>query len=300
MILYKKSTSCAHRRRVWRNGQYVCADCGVILDERVEEAPWRDMYVSRDGKSMPRVGPPMMPGIGPIYSQIETSGRDHSGKWLSAGKRMEMLRLKDLQRRVVDTPYNRTLTRAKDLIEWLRSEFESPKHVSETALLFFVQYKKKSGKKRIKSIKYVAMAAFYAACKVANLPITSREISARTGVRETIIEKYYNELKRVLKISNEKLSVPPEAFVDKIVGQLRLPTKVDVLAKYLIKKAKELGLTSGRSKSGIAGAATYIAARVYDVGVTQEDIARVVNVTPVTIRQRSRDFMERINIIIKF
>ena len=62
--------------------------------------------------------------------------------------------------------------------------------------------------------------------------------------------------------------------------------------------AKEQKLTSGRGPTGIAAAASYIASVLTGERKTQREIAEIAQVTEVTIRNRYKELVERLQFII--
>jgi transcription initiation factor TFIIB len=58
-------------------------------------------------------------------------------------------------------------------------------------------------------------------------------------------------------------------------------------------------LTSGRGPTGIAAAATYIASVLAGEKRTQREIAEIANVTEVTIRNRYKELLDRLEICVK-
>jgi len=63
--------------------------------------------------------------------------------------------------------------------------------------------------------------------------------------------------------------------------------------------AKLLRLTSGRGPTGIAAAATYIASFLAGEKKTQREVATIANVTEVTIRNRYKELMDKLEIKVK-
>jgi len=57
-------------------------------------------------------------------------------------------------------------------------------------------------------------------------------------------------------------------------------------------------LTSGRGPTGIAAAATYIASVLAGERRTQREIAEVANVTEVTIRNRYKELLDKLEITV--
>ena len=60
--------------------------------------------------------------------------------------------------------------------------------------------------------------------------------------------------------------------------------------------AEEVELTSGRGPAGIAAAALYVAALMNDEKKTQREVADIAGITEVTIRNRYKELIERLNL----
>ena len=58
----------------------------------------------------------------------------------------------------------------------------------------------------------------------------------------------------------------------------------------------ELRLTSGRGPTGLAAAVTYVASLLAGEHKTQREIAEVAKVTEVTIRNRYKELLEKVDI----
>ena len=57
-----------------------------------------------------------------------------------------------------------------------------------------------------------------------------------------------------------------------------------------------MGLTIGRDPLGLAAAAIYVAAIMNDCRVTQRDISQVSGVTEVTIRNRYKELVDKLDL----
>jgi transcription initiation factor TFIIB len=55
-------------------------------------------------------------------------------------------------------------------------------------------------------------------------------------------------------------------------------------------------LTSGRGPAGIAAAALYVAALINDEKKTQREVADVAGITEVTIRNRYKELLDRLDL----
>ena len=81
-------------------------------------------------------------------------------------------------------------------------------------------------------------------------------------------------------------------------NQLTMQGKVEEIAHKILATAKELKLTSGRGPTGIAAAASYIASVLTGERKTQREIAEIAQVTEVTIRNRYKELVERLQFVI--
>jgi transcription initiation factor TFIIIB Brf1 subunit/transcription initiation factor TFIIB len=64
----------------------------------------------------------------------------------------------------------------------------------------------------------------------------------------------------------------------------------------ILKKAEISELTSGRGPAGIAAAALYVAALLNDEKKTQREVADVAGITEVTIRNRYKELLDRLDL----
>ena len=63
-----------------------------------------------------------------------------------------------------------------------------------------------------------------------------------------------------------------------------------------MKRAEEVELTSGRGPAGIAAAALYVAALMNDEKKTQREVADIAGITEVTIRNRYKELIEKLDL----
>ena len=63
-----------------------------------------------------------------------------------------------------------------------------------------------------------------------------------------------------------------------------------------MKKAKKHDITSGKGPTGVAAAAIYVATVLLGEKRTQREVADIVGVTEVTIRNRYKELVEKLGI----
>jgi transcription initiation factor TFIIB len=77
---------------------------------------------------------------------------------------------------------------------------------------------------------------------------------------------------------------------------LKLSPKTQNDALKVLKQAESVELTSGRGPAGIAAAALYVAALMNDEKKTQREVADIAGITEVTIRNRYKELIEKLDL----
>jgi len=68
--------------------------------------------------------------------------------------------------------------------------------------------------------------------------------------------------------------------------------------KVVCMHARKLRLTSGRGGKGVAAASSYLASIVVGERRTQREVAEAIDITEVTVRNRYKEMMEKLLIVI--
>ena len=147
---------------------------------------------------------------------------------------------------------------------------------------------------RGRSIEGVAAASLYAACRQNKIPRTLQEISESARVDKKEIGRSYrfvaSRLNLVFNPTNAK------DYINRFVSELKLSPNVANKANEIISLAERKGLTSGRGPTGVAAAAIYLASIYYRERRTQRDIARISQVTEVTVRNRFKELITQLKL----
>jgi len=170
-----------------------------------------------------------------------------------------------------------------------------PKNMLETASVIY----RKAIKKHLtrgRSIQEMVVAAIYLACRQCGLVRTVEELSQASGINKKKVACNYRIL--VKKLNYSVPPVKPGKYIMRLSNQLELPGKVEEVAHKILKAAEKLRLTSGRSPKGVAAAASYIASTVVGEHRTQREFAEAADITEVTIRNRYKDIMKRLLIVV--
>jgi transcription initiation factor TFIIB len=211
---------------------------------------------------------------------------------MTAAERLDMYKLRKWQRRVrVSDATERNLAVALSELSKLASTLNLPKNLLETASVIY----RRAIKKRLirgRSIHNVTAAAIYMSCRQCGVPRTLDEIASASSLSKKDIGRSYRFMVRELETF-----VPPSTsrhYAARFSNKLIISGKAEAMAIRILETAAQMKLTSGRGPTGIAAAATYIAAVLTNERKTQREIAEIANVTEVTIRNRYKELLEKL------
>ncbi|MDI6798638.1 MAG: transcription initiation factor IIB [Candidatus Aenigmarchaeota archaeon] len=285
--------------RDYEVAEIVCMDCGFVVAAKIaDEGPeWRAFDGEQKAKRT-RVGAPLTYKIHDkgLSTMIDLHDRDARGKSLSPEQKAEAYRLRKWQYRMrVSGATERNLAFALSEITKTADKLNVPKNIVETASVIY----RKAAKKRSicgRPIQGVTAGAIYLACRQYGLARTLEEIAQASSVDK-------NEVGRNYRLLIEKLDypIPPfklDQYISRLSNQLSMQGRAEGIAHKVIRAARELRLTSGKSPAGIAAAASYIASVLTGERKTQEEIAREAQVTEVTIRNRYKELAEKLMYVV--
>ncbi len=274
-----------------KRGEVICKNCGLVLDENLVDIgqEWREFSGEEMGKR--RAGAPLTMtkhdmGTG---TQIGTSAEIYS---LPSSQRRKMMRLKQWHDRT-STSLERNLKYALVELKRIASILNIPVAIEEEAARIYNLAVRK-GLVRGRSMESVVVGAIYIASRQFNLPRSLNEICKLTGINKREVGKTYRFVARELGI--KLLPSGPADYIPKFANKLGFSASTQTKALEIIKKSKEVELTSGRGPTGLAAAALYVASLMTGEKRTQREIADVVGVTEVTIRNRYKEIIDRLEL----
>ena len=284
----------------FEQGELVCMNCGYVVDDKIADTgpEWR-AFNSEQRAKRTRVGAPLTYTIHDkgLSTLIDWNNHDTYKKNLQPKQANQIFMLRKWQRRIrVADASERNLAYALSEMSKLSSALNLPKNILETAAVFY----RKAVKKRLirgRSIQGVAAAAIYMACRKCNLARTLDEVAHVTYVGKKEIGRCYRFLAK--ELDEFVPPVFPAKYISKFSNQLTVLGKAENVASSIIETARSMRLTSGRGPTGIAAAATYIASSLAGEKKTQREVAAVANVTEVTIRNRYKELMDKLEIRVK-
>jgi len=274
-------------------GELICTECGMVIDEnRIDEsAEWRAFNAEEQEKKA-RAGQPLTYTKHDMGVSTEIGKGDGELYKVSGNKRAQYYRLRKWHKRLTKSK-DRNLGFALSELNSMISNLNLPESVhEETARLYEKAVDK--GLVRGRSMESIISAIIYIVARKQGTPRTLDEISDASGIEKREIGRAYRYVARELGL--RILPAKPQDYVPRFAGKLQLSGEVQARARQILKEARERDLLSGKGPTGLAAAALYIAAVLEGEKRTQREVADVVGVTEVTIRNRYKELAEKLGL----
>ncbi len=294
MGFVKKCPECGGINLFWNKekGEIVCKDCGLVVEEKMIDfdQEWRSFDAEESDRKR-RAGAPM------TYTQYDKGlGTDIGHKsdiyQLKGRNKNKFMRLRKWQQRI-STAIERNLKLALSELKRVSSFLKLSSSVEEEASKIYTMAVQK-GLVRGRSMESVVAGALYAACRRFELPRTLDELSEASGIERKEIGRTYRFITRELCITI--LPSNPADYIARFASALRLTAETQSKSVEIIEQAQKVELTSGRGPTGIAAAALYVAALINGEKRTQREVADVAGVTEVTIRNRYKELLDKLDL----
>jgi transcription initiation factor TFIIB len=278
-----------------QHGETVCPKCGLVATEaEIDFGPeWRAFDGDRSGV---RVGAPrteLLHDYG-LSTPFSRSNKDAYGRRISAKRHYEMARMRRLHSRsTFKSGADRNVAKAITFVQGISDRLGIPQPITEQGVRL---YRKATEADLIRgrSIDAMAVAALYAASRLSGYPRNPDEMAEASGVDRRTLLRCHRVL--VNKLRLKPTSPHATDFLARIASDLELPAFVEGHARDMLRRADELGITSGRSPTGLAASAIYVASHEQGHPRTQKRVSEVSGVTEVTIRNRARELAKMLKV----
>ncbi|MFH1401134.1 MAG: transcription initiation factor IIB [Nanoarchaeota archaeon] len=290
----KKCPECGGINLFWNQdkGEIICKDCGLVVEEKMVDfdQEWREFDADAAARKR-RTGAPIS------YTQFDQGlgtdvGRKADLYNLDGKNKNKFFRLRKWQQRI-STAIERNLKLALAELKRVSSYLKLPSSVEEEASRIYTLAVQK-GLVRGRSMESVVSGALYAACRRHDVPRTLDELSEASGIEKKEIGRTYRFITRELGI--KILPSNPADYIARFASALKLNPETQSRSVEIIENAQGVELTSGRGPTGIAAAALYVAALINGEKRTQREVADVAGVTEVTIRNRYKELLDKLDL----
>ena len=285
------------------SGDLVCADCGLVLDDRIIDtrSEWRT-FANEDGDDPSRVGSVTNPILDGITEQLESRIAVRDG---GTGASRDLIRTMTRS----SAPRERSILEAFDSIQNKCDSIHLPRTVSDTAKQ---AYRRVEQEKllRGKHTDAVIAAAIYIACRVNRVPRTFPEVCALTSARKQQVARCFREMKEAFglnatgtgSVEDESAGTPGGAplglamgatdLVARYCNHLGLDMSIVRVTEAVTARIHELGYLAGRSPITIAAASIYLVTTLVNEPRTARRISVTAGVSDVTIKHSFKELLK--------
>ncbi len=294
MSFVKKCPECGSSNIMFNadKGEAICRSCGLVIEEKMIDfgQEWREFDHDQAAKRR-RTGAPLS------YTKFDRGlGTDVGQKGdiykLGSKGKNKFFRLRKWQYRI-STAIERNLKLALAELKRVASYLKLPKSVEEESARIYTMAVQR-GLVRGRSMESVVAGALYAACRRHEVPRTLDELSEASGIDKKEIGRTYRFVTRELGI--RILPSNPVDYIPRFASALKISAETQSKAVEILELAQGSELTSGRGPTGIAAASLYVAALTNNEKRTQREVADIAGVTEVTIRNRYKELIKKLNL----
>jgi len=242
-------------------GELICLDCGAVVDKVIYSKPeWR-AFSYEDKLKKERAGAPVTP-------LLHDFGLSTHGPRGGVSSRED-----DFMIRILSEIYR------------INSSLSLPESVARTAAMLLRKLDDRFKRSR-KLAKALPASLLYLSSKIHGIPRTPKELARYSEVSSSEILSCYAKLAGFFKIRN---AIDIEAYVARIVSDLKLGGEIEASAVKLCKLARSSGLNQGRNLRAIAAASIYLASKFAKTRISQRRLAEAAGIGLSTLRRRVKE-----------
>ncbi|MHA1385420.1 MAG: transcription initiation factor IIB [Candidatus Helarchaeota archaeon] len=281
----------------YSTGDQICGECGLVISEKIiDQGPeWRAFNVTERDKRA-RTGSPISITVFDkgLSTMIDSQDKDYYGNKIKPKKRAQIYRMRKWDNRTrIHDAIAKNLSKAMSELDRLSSQLEIPKDIKEQAA-FLYRKALESGKIKGRNIAGMMTAALYSACRIRKVPRTFEDFQKFSKLSKKSLRKFYR-----IFVETMNMKIPladPKSYVPRFCSALNLSSHVQNKVYEILDGIKKKNITSGRDPTKLAAAAIYIAGILEGEKRTQKDIARIANISEVTLRNRYKEIAKLLKI----
>jgi transcription initiation factor TFIIB len=283
------------------SGELICSKCGQVISDKVQQAgpEWRNFAQSSSNESndsRSRVG--MSTSLARhdmgLSTIIGRTDRDASGQKIDAVMRTTMDRLRTWDYRTqIRSATDRNLRNAFFQLDVLKDKLGLSDSIVEKVAYI---YRKAQERQLVRgrTISGVLAAAIYIACREMGISRTLKDIATYSNVKFKEVAKSYRLL--CLELDLKIPIVDPMKYIAKVANKANLNEKTKRQAAEIMDNVVKKEVSVGKNPMGLAASVLYISSMKTGENITQSDLSNAAGVTEVTLRNRYKDLMNRLEL----
>jgi transcription initiation factor TFIIB len=284
------------------SGELICSNCGQVISNKVEqEGPeWRNFDLlssaAQSNNSRSRVG--MSTSLARhdmgLSTIIGRTDRDASGQKIDAAMRSTMDRLRTWDYRTqIHSATDRNLRNAFFKLDILKDRLGLSNSIVEKSAYIYRKAQER-GLVRGRTIPGVLAAAIYIACREMGISRTLKDIAAYSDVKFKEVAKSYRLL--CIELDLKVPIIDPMKYIAKVANKANLSEKTKRQAAEIMNNVTKREISTGKNPMGLAASVLYMSSMKTGENITQGDLSDAAGVTEVTLRNRYKDLMNRLEL----
>ncbi|MFX1281071.1 MAG: transcription initiation factor IIB family protein, partial [Promethearchaeota archaeon] len=187
----------------------------------------------------------------------------------------------------------RNLLIASTELKRIASNLNLPNHIKEEGMRLYIEaFKRKLLRGR--SINAMVAACLYLATRQKDIPRTLLEILEEASVSAKDVRRCISVLTREMNLKTQ--STDPVTLVPRYISDLELDSEIEALTKKILRTYINNFSISGKDPKGLCAGAIYLASRIKDLELTQQQIVNSIGVTEVTLRSRYKELKTKLKL----
>jgi transcription initiation factor TFIIB len=278
-------------------GELIHKDTGEVISDNSlsPEREWRSFNIE-ESQNRARVGTPTSLAFHDmgLATKIGKEATDASGNVIDATTRMRMSRLRMWNSRSQShSSTERSLQQAFTMLSRIKDRLGLPNHVTEKAAYTYRKAQER-GLIRGDTIGSVLAASIYVAARQSGVLRTLDDISKISDLKTGEVARSYRRIMSELDIKVPLIDV--KKYIIKVANNLNFDEKIKRKALELVEHAQKKNLIVGKDPMSIAASIIYLVNLSESKPTTQAEIAKAAGVTEVTVRNRSKELREKLDV----
>ena len=291
----QKCVACGSLRLVsdLKRGEVICGVCGLVNDQIIVGAPKWESGTSAVKEVGKHYAPLDEVQINSGWSSVIGTGtQDANGNRISpnaVGMFHRLRRINEQSEKRGARNYRKAMSEAKRLV----SQLGISQDIVQRALRI---YKKAHDANLVRGRGTNGMiaAALYIAARNHGLPIKLGDIEEYANTSKKTLKRCFKVYVMDLKIKADPVSA--SRTLDKMLSELELQSDTRSRAREILKEISDAKLDKGKNQIVVAACAIYLASIQTGERRTQSQVAKVAQITPVTLRNHFREFVENLSV----
>jgi len=267
------------------NGEIFCANCGTVIEEKLDNHNEMPVHSLEDFMSKSQVGSKQSLSIyDKGMSSIIGKDKDATGKSLSSFNKSRFNRLRVLDSRSkTKKSSGRTLVKALTFLNGLKGKLGISENTVEITSSLF----RRAQKYRLirgRDSNDLMAAALYVSCRQTMTPRSLDDISETANITKKHLQKSVRILIKEFGLMLPQYNI--SSFLTKLSNELDISEKTKRYALKILSDVEKCGSAAGKNPIGQAAASLYLASMLMGENISQNTFSKISGVSTVTLRNR--------------